>query len=350
MTRHATRARFGVRHRRAVAVLLCTAAVSGCGADYASAAAPVDRSQLLASVVLDHHAIVISTAAPWNTIHLAATPTNPDGVPLAGLAGATYSLSDSGSVTITPNGQLTALAPSSGVRVVASISDGNVTRTDSAFVYVTDTPAPPTLATFSIQPLPGDSAKMAPADPFGLYGQKQMVVQATAEGGAPIDALPAYFTTSDQSVATVDPAAGLVFAIRPGTVVIHASTTAYGVSMTDSLVLTVIPPLIGGVALVERTPVGSTTPVLAFDPDRIVVSVGATVLFANNSIRESTGIVFDDPANVAESPLLPTGAGDIPPFHADENGSGLVTRAFFTPGTYTFHSTTFDTHGTIVVQ
>ena len=144
-------------HRVALPSLLCAVAAMGCGTDYVSPATPTDPSQLFATLALDHHAIVLSTTAPWNTIQLTATPMNVDGEPLTGLPAATYSLSDSGSVAITPDGELTALAPASGVLVIASMSGGNSTRKDTAYVTVTDVPTAPVLTTFSIQPAPGDT-------------------------------------------------------------------------------------------------------------------------------------------------------------------------------------------------
>lgn len=345
------RAPLAASRRRVAAALLCAAVATGCGTESATVAAPVDPSRLLSALVLDHHAITLSTAAPWNTIRLTATPTNPAGTALPGLASATWSLSDTGSVSISPDGVLTALSVATGVRVIASLTDGNVTRKDTAYVNVTDASAPPTLSGFSIQPTAGDSAKMAAADFFWFFGRKTITPVATDAGGAPIENLPVHFTSSDHSIATVDPTTGLVFAIRPGTVLIRASTTAYGVSMSDSLALTVTPPLLGLVMPMERTPTGSTTPVLVIDPPTMVVSAGATVLFANGSFDKSIDYVFDDSTHVMESPIIPEGAGNIPPFHADSlNPVVYVTRAFPTPGTYTYHSTLFDTHGTIVVQ
>jgi plastocyanin len=326
---------------RAIAALLGVAGTMGCGSDYVAPATPTEPSRLFAGLVLDHHAIVLSASAPRNTIRLTPTPMSATGAPLSGLPAATYSLSDSAAVAITADGTVTALASASGVMVIASVSAGNFTARDTAYVTVTDLPAP---ATFSIQLFPGDPGTVPAQDAFNFFNHKPLAVQATDEGGAPIDAIPAHFSSSDPSIATVDPVTGLVTGIRPGTVKIRASTTVYGVSFRDSVVLTVTPPLIGGVNAVERTPVGSTTPVLAFDPQTLTVSAGATVIFVNQSADLMIDVVFDDPTNVLESPLIPNGAGDIAPFTA------IATRAFFVPGTYTYHSTLFDTHGTIIVQ
>ena len=102
---------------------------------------------------------------------------------------------------------------------------------------------------------------------------------------------------------------------------------------------------------VSRTPVNSTTPVLAFDPGTLTVGVGASVFFFNNSVDQAIDVVFDDPTNVGESPLFPSGTGNIAPFTADPVfGPMAAARAFFVPGTYTYHSALYDTQGKIIVQ
>ena len=139
--------------------------------------------------------------------------------------------------------------------------------------------------------------------------------------------------------------------MRPGTVKIRASTTAYGVSMSDSVIFTITPPLIGLVAANPSTPVGNTTTVLQWAPGSIEISAGGTVLFTTQSTTQDVDVVFDNPDAATESFLAPSGGGDIPPFHAEpDQGGAFFARSFPVPGSYNYHSTTFDTHGTIVVR
>lgn len=342
------------RARAGVAVLgatFVTIFALACGTDYVTIPKPTGSGRLFASLVLNHHAIALSMTAPSNTIQLTAAALNAQGAPLDGAGHATFSLSDTGSVSITPDGVITATAPATGVQVIASLTDGNLTHRDTAYVNVNDVTPPPVLASFSIQPLPGDSAKTAALDGFGLFGLKPILPQAADAGGTPIDGLPVFFSTADPTVATVDPATGVVTGVRPGTVKIRATTTAYGVTMSDSLVLTITPPLIGLVSANPTTPAGSTTPALAWAPGTIEISAGGTVLFVTQSTTQDIDVVFDDPADVAESFLAPSGGGDIPLFRAlPDNGGAFVARSFPVPGSYNYHSTTFDTHGTIIVR
>lgn len=323
----------------------------GCGTDYVNIPAPTGTGRLFASLVLDHHAIALSLTGPTNTIQLKAIAINGQGTPLDDAGQPTFSLSDTGSVTITPDGVLTATAPATGVQVIATLTDGNLTHKDTAYVNVNDVTPPPALASFSIQPLEGDSAKTSALDAFGLFGVKQIFPQEADAGGAPIDGLPVFFSTADPTTATVDPVSGNVTGIRPGTVKIRATTTAYGVTMSDSLIYTITPPLIGLVAANPANPAGSTTQVLQWAPGTIEISAGGTVLFVTESTTQDIDVVFDDPDAATESFLAPSGGGNIPPFHAEpDQGGAFFARMFLVPGSYDYHSTTFNTHGTIVVR
>ena len=322
----------------------------GCGTDYVTTPPPTGTGDLFASLVLDHHAIALSTTAPNNTIQLTANAINAQGQPLPGAGQATFSLSDTGSVTITADGLLTAKSPATGVLVVATLSNRNLTHKDTAYVNVNDVATAPVLASFSIQPVLGDSAKTAALDQFGLFGLKQILPQENDAGGTPIDGIPVFFSTADPTVARVEPTTGVVTGLRPGTVKIRANTTAYGVTMSDSVVFTITPPLIGAVVALPFTPAGATSPSLRWEPGTIEVSAGASVLFILLTPHKDIDVVFDDPTDVGESPLAPSGGGDIPPFNApDENGI-FIARSFPVPGSYNYHSTTFDTHGTIIVR
>ena len=330
---------------------ICIVFALACGTDYVKIARPPTSDRLFASLVFDHHAIALSLHGPASTIQLHAIAINGLGAPLADAGQATFSLSDTGSVTITPDGVLTATAPATGVQVIATLTDGNLTHKDTAYVNVNDVAPPPVLATFSIHPVEGDSAKTSALNAFGLFGIKQIFPQLTDGGGVPINGLPVFFSTADPTTALVDPVTGNVTGVRPGTVMIRASTTAYGVSMSDSLMYTITPPLIGLVAANPATPVGSTTPVLQWAPGSIEISAGGTVLFVTQSTTQDIDVVFNDPDAATESFLAPSGGGNIAPFHAEpDQGGAFFARSFLVPGSYDYHSTTFDTHGTIVVR
>lgn len=334
--------------------IMVTLAALGCGAEAVSAPRLVDPDNLVWSLVLDHHAVALSSVAPWDTISFTATPVNAAGEPLEGRARPTFTVSDNGSVVITPDGFLTALDTTTGVLVIATLTDSGVTVADTAYVNVTAAPSRP--ATFSIQPGPGDDATVPAPDLFGITGRKAVVARVADSAGVAVSGLPVHFTTSEHTIATVKSGSsemGMVSAIRPGQVVIRASTTAYGVTLSDSLTLTVTNPQLAFVMTIEHTPVESTTPVLAFDPPTMYVAPGATVLFANASFSMPIDVVFDDPTNVLASPLVPSGEGNIPAFKSDSANPGttvFIGRAFPVPGSYTYHSTLFDTHGTIVVE
>lgn len=337
-----------------IGLAACAALTLACASDV-SAPQPPDGNQLYWALTLDHHAVALSTVAPWDTIRLVATPRNADGAVLTGLPAPTFRASDTGSVRVSPDGLVTALEAGSDVRVVASLTAEGITLEDTTVVAVTTDAAPPTPLTYAIQLPAGDSAALPVASVFLGLGTKLLGIAATDGTGAPVAGLPAYFTSSDPTIATIDRSAGLVTAIRPGQVTIHAATTAYGAPMRDSLVLIVTPPTSVLAFVLARTPVGSTTPVSYFDPGTVRLATGGEIFWINQS-GQAVDIVFDDPSQVGEAPDLPdgSGGGNIPDLPGDStaqaNGRIFAGRSFPVPGTYSYHSERYGTTGKIVVQ
>ena len=185
-----------LRRVRAVVSFLGATSIAfalACGTEYAKIAKPPTNDRLFAALVFDHHAVALSLTGPASTIQLHALAINALGTPLTDAGQPSFSLSDTGSVTITPDGLLTATAPATGVQVIATLTDGNLTHKDTAYVNVNDVTPPPVLANFSIQPLEGDSAKTAALDLFGLFGLKQILPQESDAGGTPIECASGVF-------------------------------------------------------------------------------------------------------------------------------------------------------------
>ena len=335
---------------RRCAVAAATLAAVACGSDGPSAPAYQDAKTILWSVVLDRHAITLAASGDQSTIQLAPKAVNSDGDALAGTR-IVYALSDSESVGVSPTGLVTARQPANGVMLVATTSLGNVTRKDTAYINIVDVAPAPVLQQLAVS-LAGGSASIPTADAFNFFGNDQAVIAATDADGNVIDGLPAYFTSSDPTTLSVDHATGAVHAVRPGKVTITATTTAYGVTKSSTVDITIIAPMFAAIGAVTVTPASSPTPVLVFQPADLTVSAGASVFFANASYTTPIDVVFDDPADVAESSFFPQGSGNIEAFRTDTiaGSPGFRFRAFPKPGTYTYHSTLFATNGRIIVQ
>lgn len=325
---------------------------------------------------LNTRAAIMSTVAPYDTLQLIATPYDASGAVLSTRGTVTYSTTDT-AVTVSASGLVHALTTSPGAYIVAKLQDpaSNITHMDTAFIVVTDQAPSSPLATFAIQPLPGDSTRLGVTNiSFPL---DTIVVGATDGHGNDITPnLLIQYTSSDSNVASVSPL-GVVTGNRLGTVTIVATTTYYGIAKRDSVRLTITDPVLGHVMLLRQNKLASDgTPVFGFGPASLTIGAGGTVVFGFNLVSPTLGVldvVFDDPSAVQPSPLsmtvtnASTEAGNIAPIPQPsldslfakcidvmhfEYGFYLcqAARAFPTPGTYHYHSARYGTEGTIIVR
>jgi plastocyanin len=335
------------------------AAAAGCKND-SVAPRSVDASALYWKLALDQHAVTLATAAPYDTLTLRATPQNSAGAPLPELGSVTFTSSDLARLRVSPAGVLQALAPGSGLQVVATLQAGNLTHADTAFVDITPVPPSHPLASLSIRPAPPDSSKLAMAGSFGTTN-KQLPVQMLDTWGDPILGLRVDFQSSDPTTAMVDRQTGVVTGIRIGRVLIVASTTAYGVTRDDTLALTIGLPVFYAIRVVSGSDAGATIPT-GFTPSEINVGVGATVIWSWAYDLPATDVTFDDPMNVAEDTVgyfgfgARTGGGNIPPPEGcsvtvpfSQVLNCLKARAFPLPGVYHYHSQRTGAMGQVTV-
>jgi hypothetical protein len=359
--------------------------LSDCGSD--TATAPVTPAQAFWSVSLNQHAVSLALTPGENTIQLHAVPLNANGDSLAGLGAVRYTAGDS-SVTVDSNGFVTAQYTSSGNQsfVVASLTDTaqRVTLADTCFIQVTTTAPAVSLATFSIQPLAGDSAITS------VNGSYTIRAHATDTDDNDFTSMITYFSVSDPTMATIDRLTGKTYFTRTGHITFYATTWAYGVARQDSLPFTVIAPSNAQVSVLAVTPTGSKKPTLTFWPSVVTIGAGGSVYWANNSKKDSIDVIFDDPTHVETDTAfvsaladlygytMPVSSpGNIAPFFADTTGKGAECipasqrteaqdstckwisynsfsakryRLFPVSGTYHYHSTISGATGTIVVQ
>lgn len=367
------------RLRRTSVVLASAVLVTstvGCGSDTTGPTSQQATAQSNWSLQLNQHAVMLSLAAPTNTIQLRATAYNIAGTSLTGMGTVQYLASDS-TVHIDSTGLVTAqfASGSQPTVVVASFTDPhqNLTIVDTCYVKVTDdAPASP-LTTLSIQPTATDSAKRA----FTNSSTKLYTVKTTAKNatGTNFTGILVRYASSDPSIAAIDPLKGTVTASRMGVVTLTATTSAYGVEKQDSLRFAITLPITQKIQVLSALPTGSTTPTLVFWPASVTVGVGAQVEWLNKSVTDSIDVIFDDPTNVDSVPLYDsgfgTGQGNIAPWWQDTVGTNAISakimawlggncfggeicqgrwRQFPVPGTYHYHSTLYPTSGTIIVR
>lgn len=330
----------------------------GCGADM-TGSAPLSLDRQYTTLALNHHAITLGDAAPYNTIQLIATPLTADGTPLTDTAALpTYTVNDP-ALTVSATGVLTATAPVFGAVVTVALKIGHLTLRDTAVVNANPLNAPPPVLTvFSLQPLPGDSIKTDLLNPVQLH------LTITDAHGDSIPSAVVLFRSADTLAATVDQL-GVVQGLQPGKVMLYAEATVYGVKKKDSLLFTVTQPSIATVQVLGRLSGGHT--VSYFSPETLSVVRNGIVLWYNSS-GQTTDVTFDTPSAVA----VPDDKAEILnivfaiPFDAlqhdgnittlipqdttrGNDGIGAAGRMFPSLGLHPYHSTRYGTVGFIKV-
>jgi hypothetical protein len=362
--------------------------ILSCGGDTTTGPPPRNAAQAYWALQLNQHAVQLALTPGFNTVQLTATPLNPAGTPLSGLGPVTYTASDT-TVTVSPTGLVTARFVTQGVtQVVVSLQAQNVTLTDVVRIQVTDTAPQHPLATFSIQPAPGDSAKRGISTILQARGVRWRPKATTSVGDTVCDStvcsLLVYYTSSNTNVATIDED-GLISPFIVGQTIVTATTLAYGVAKRDSVVFTVGNAIFYDAAIILTSMLGILT--LSYRaPKVLLLGVGATINFMAPGCSEFFGgnyvnyeghpvdVTFDKPALVdtatAQDPdqfpgasLPPNGSGNIAPFACDTNPQGrcivdaanaantFKSRRFPVAGIYHYHSSLYpsDTY-TIVIK
>lgn len=350
------------RQQRYLFPLLLALSVAGgvlsCGGDANTAPAPRSAGQAYWALHLNQHAINLALTPPYDTVHLTATPVTVTGTPLTNAGGVTFQATDS-NVTVDSNGVVTAhfVTPGQPTSVIATLTTQGVTLHDTAFIQVTETVPPAMLATFSMQPAPGDSAKRSIDSTDYMWPVTATDAAHDTICNVNACSIQVYYSSSDPLIARIDRQTGEVGANDTGHVVFTATTLAYGVAMQDSVRFTVGYKLSYNIDLALAMVLGVLT--LTFGaPKKLILGVGAVVTFCNQS-PQPVDIVFDNPAAVdsascvvpgyAEGP--PTGPGNITAFGGDttrdypsipySNLNDCRARRFLVPGVYRYHSSLF---------
>jgi hypothetical protein len=339
------------RTRCAITALLVLAAAA-CSGDPPVTPPPVqDPTTLYWQLTLNERAVTLSTVAPNDTVRIEATPRTISGTPITNLIEPTYTSLDLDRAFVDSTGLVHAVGEGDQVYIVASLEENNVLHADTLVLNITSEATPPVMASFTIHPDVGDSAKVA-------AGSGTLLTPRAADAeGNPISDVAVYFTSSDPTVATIDRITGSLTPNIPGTLTIYATATVYGVTMADTLPFVIGHPIVLPMEIQSQTNANGQV-VNVFVPNNVVLGPGASILFGNATLLP-TDVTFDDPTNVAQADqycvFLPSlcGTGNIDAWArdpTDDSGiTGLRARRFPVPGTYTFHSTIFGSTGTIVI-
>ncbi len=360
------------------AVLMVSTLMSvGCNISDTGLTAYRPPDQYFAVLALEHHAINLSTEAPYDTLTLHTIRTMGDGSVVPGEV--TYSVNSPG-ISVT-NGVLKAESAVARAVLRVTLTHGTITRTDSAFVSVIAA-APDRLRDFGLRLSAGDSAKTA------VDRSKTIPVVRESEVGSNLSTLLVSLVSSDTMIAAMTQSNNVVTITprRPGRVVLSTSTFAYGAVWRDSLVFTVGWPIQFDVPLVDRFNTGSVVTGLDFGYRDFTIGVGGCVVWTNWSLTNDGDIQFDDPSHVGAprgsvcpvntQMLHPEVGGNIAPFRlisfspaTDEELENFTEeefenylnaymsatfsayrgRAFSAPGVFSYRSTLHGTTGIVRV-
>ena len=333
-------------HRLRISILLVT--ILGQNACSSDVTAVSDPAQALLTVRMNVHAVAVAAVAGANTVQLSAKAYRGTEEEISDVVPA-YTVSDN-ALHVTADGLVTGVKVTTNSYVVARVTYGGVTRTDTTWISVINTTAPAPLTTFEI----------AAPQSLAAGATERLVLMAVDANGVDRSVhLPITFSTSDARAAGVNRQGDVRGMTPERTVTIRASATVYGVVYEDSVSISIGYPLQGDIWVQPRRTVTGEW-VLEFVPNILQISAGATVIFWNSFADvpnvHPIDVVFETPdaARAFYHPALPipTGDGNIAPFmRTGENPLTVMQlRLFAEPGTYRFRSALYGSTGTLIVR
>jgi hypothetical protein len=262
-----------------------------------------------------HTDIPAATVALGGTQQLTATPVYPSGGAIAGLAAPSFRSADSSKVKVTTGGLVTGVALTPGTAIIASLTVNGVTNVDTTLVAVTATSAVVT-----------DFVLDGSAPYTVTSGSSKFIMPSVRDNhGVPLFGLAVKYRSLDTITAAIQPQTGaaVLSGMLAGKVLVIATTTSYGVTVTDTIEYRVVNP-----TSITINCVGSATPF-----------PGAPTYFPTGPYLIQTGgsINFSNASGAAQSITFTTGLANVPGGNIASLSPGPpVTRTFPTAGSYRF--------------
>lgn len=357
------------RAKVAIPLMMVSLVWVGCSSPDLSGPVSSDPTELPGTLRLSTHAITMSTAPHYNMVQLTAVLRSVAGAPLAGIPRVTFTSSDS-SVRVDTTGLLTARSAKTGVLIIASLVVQGVRVADTARVSVTNVTNPPTFRQIKLALPPGSDTTMPVSNALAArYGflTKTLQVGALDSNGTKIPNTGVAVSTSDRGQAYFNGTPSFVTGNKvtlqgssiarvgvPFTV--YVSATVYGVTLQDSLRITVVNQSNFVFTVKDSIPPGGASPIFTLGPiPTQAIVVGGWIWWSNMS-SDSLDIVFDD-STVASPDLAPqgmnSGGGNIASFKGNSvfgDTAATRSRQFLQAGRFHFTSPRTGISGTVIVQ
>lgn len=331
--------------RPLIALITCITVIA-CSSDKVGITNPADQ---LLMVRMNRNAVTLSTIKPYDTISLSALAYTGTGQLIPDIVPAFTSSSES--VHVTDDGFVTAYGIITDAFVVATYRYKTVSRSDTTWINVTQSPAPASLSSFSVSL---DTSAGAPINEDLTVNISAIDINSRNISSR----IAVNLRVSDERIAKVDRSKVFNGITAEEYVTIYASATVFGVDYVDSFTVKTDWPLQVVVAVVQSID-ASGSPTSYFNPSSVTIYRGGTLVICNCKslgVHNPIGldIVFDRPENALISPLLwfPTATGNIEMLLGVEGDpfSSMQARSFSVPGTYTFKSVIGGISGTLTVK
>lgn len=366
LRRYQLRAMMVARFCGATSVGIVALASIGCSGLDEVLTPPIASTTLYSRLDVNHHAILLSTVAPYDTVRLHTTPRNFDGEAwrpnwmsaaafdsLLAASPASYISQDSTKVKVSADGLVRAIAPTTGaatVRIVASRQIGNVTRADTVLVRAQNVVNPQRIRTYRHRP--ADTLKVAIATSLAIQ------LTAVDSHNVAIANVVTYVKTVDSTIVGVGPtprkaqhnATALRGNANAGSTRIVSQAYIYGIAVADTFFV------IAGARLSKLINVKVFDPIL--DPVGAIFyggfsqwvigpgGVGNWSVYADSvySPPFPVDIIFDDPTVALAPDAVSSDSGNI--LNAWGNN---FRRRFVIPGEHFFRVEPFGLRGSVIV-
>ncbi len=320
-----------------------------CGSDDPTQVPASDVATLYWAFELNHHAITLSKISPWDTVQLSGVAKTYKGDTIRfDSKTIQFESLDSNAVSVTPTGLIRGKTVTGGISVIARLTIGRVTYSDTAIVKVVENSAPKQLQSISIQPTPPDSAKISTTTfPFTV----QRFLKRTAVDNTQMSEILMYYRSENPLALGVDRKTGTVanplINRRLGKVKIIASAYAYGISRADTLDLTIGYPLLSKMFFRLRAKAdGTGVEVYADMGNPVTIGVGGVVSFNAGALSDTVYVIFDDTTHIeissrrgdAGESISTSLIGNVVT-REDPIYLGIISRRFTAPGEYVFRDT-----------
>jgi len=216
------------------ATIMIIAFASACS-DYQMIAPPKDTDAVYWELKADHRAVLLSLESPHQSMQLTATPYNVQGSAIAldtldESAQVVWESADNSTVEVSQTGLITARKIATRVNVYATLTVRDITRRDTIWVGVTQT-APSALDSLVLYVPNGKT--VVPAG-----GTLTLAARTRLANGQLLTGVPVSYRVNNRWLADFKGTPGLLSGMVPDdSIYVYATSTVYGVTMRDSLLL-----------------------------------------------------------------------------------------------------------------